>query len=495
MTGTTVIDAAADLNTAVIRAVSSGLQIRLGPGLVSQVQAQCELGRAALRRGSEAYGVTSGMGALSTVRLSDAEQRVHQQNLLLGRATGGPPWLPEADVRAIIAVRLRTFLSGDAVVSANLCQRLTEVLAAGLVPAVPQGGAGSAGEIIQLAHCFGPLIGIGTALRPPRSGGQPTELCPALAALAEHGLPAYELGPKEGIALLAGVPGATALSIMAAAEATTVAAMMTAASGLAIAAIQAPADPYLSACARGDDVLGEVLSQIRALIEPARPRRMLQAPVSFRVTGPVLAQVARAARGLSAATDRALAGVTDSPAFLDGRFVSTAGFHGIDLAAQCDHLTVAITHAAEVAAARIHRLLDSRVTGLPAQLADRPGPQAGLVAVHKRAVGEVHAMRRLALPTAVGLIETSGGQEDVQSFAWDAAVNLRAALSRARAVAAAEALTAFRAASLAGRPLPPGSDAVLDRLSKIVRPIDGDRQFGADIELLLDGSWTCQSDA
>jgi histidine ammonia-lyase len=222
---------------------------------------------------------------------------------------------------------------------------------------------------------------------------------------------------------------------------------------------------------------------------------MLQAPVSFRVTGPVLAQVARAARALSAAIDRALVGVTDSPAFLDGRFVSTAGFHGIDLAAQCDHLTVAITHAAEVGAARIHRLLDSRVTGLPAQLADQPGPQAGLVAVHKRAVGEVHAMRRLALPTAVGLIETSGGQEDVQSFAWDAALNLRAALSRARAVAAAEALTAFRAASLARRPLPPGSAAVLDRLSEIVRPIEGDRQFGADIELLLEGSWSCPPDA
>jgi histidine ammonia-lyase len=117
------------------------------------------------------------------------------------------------------------------------------------------------------------------------------------------------------------------------------------------------------------------------------------------------------------------------------------------------------------------------------------------VAVHKRAVGEVHAMRRLALPTAVGLIETSGGQEDVQSFAWEAALNLRAALSRARAVAAAEALTAFRAASLAGRPLPAGSAAVLDRLSEIVRPIDGDRQFGADIELLLEGSWSCPPDA
>ena len=99
-------------------------------------------------------------------------------------------------------------------------------------------------------------------------------------------------------------------------------------------------------------------------------------------------------------------------------------------------------------------------------------------------------MRILASATPIGLIETSAGQEDVQSFAWEAAVNLRSALSRARAVAAAEALTAFRAASLADKPLPPGSQALVDRLHGIVKPIDGDRQFGADIELLLDGSWS-----
>jgi histidine ammonia-lyase len=491
---TKLIEAPADLSAAVIREVSAGLQIQLAPDLAGQVQAQCELARSTLRSGADVYGVTTGMGALSAVRLSDAEQRAHQRNLLLGRATGGPPWLPESDVRAIVAVRLRTFLSGDAAVSAGLCRRLTDLLAAGLTPAVPLDGAGCAGEIIQLAHCFGPLIGIGDVLGQPGPRGQPPGTRAAAAALADCGLPGYQLGPKEGIALLAGVPGATALGIMAGAEASSVAAMMTAAAGLSIMAIRAPADPYLSACARGDETLGVVLSQIRALIDPPVPARMLQAPVSFRVAGPVLAQVMRAAGSLSAATERALAGVTDSPAFLDGRFVGTAGFHGIDLTAQCDQLTAAITHAAEVAAARIHRLLDPRVTGLSAQLAARPGPQAGLVAVHKRAAGEVHAMRRLAWPAGIGLIETSGGQEDVQSFAWEAATNLRSALRRARAVAAAEALTAFRAASLAGPPWPAGSRALLNELARIIKPIDGDRQFGADIELLLDGSWSRQLD-
>jgi len=501
MTAYLMLTSAAELDAAVVRRISAGLQVRVAPALARVIQAQCDQARAVLRSDAAVYGVNTGMGALSKVRLTTTEQQAHQRNLFLGRATGGPPWLDEADVRAIVAVRLRTFLSGDAAVSASLCQRLADFLTARIVPAVPQDGAGCAGEIIQLAHCFGPLAGVGSVLKPAGDASAarnddasvddvPQRIRPAAAALAEHGLTAYQLGPKEGIALLAGVPGATALSILAGGEAETVTAMMTAAAGLSIAAIGAPLDPYTAACARGDEVLGDVLSSLRAVIEPAGQARMLQAPVSFRVAGPVLAQARRAADALAAAADRAMTGVTDSPAFLDGKFVGTAGFHGIDLAAQCDQLTAALTHAAEVAAARLHRLLDPAVTGLPAQLAVDPGPQAGLVAVHKRAAGELHAMRRLALPTAISLIETSGGQEDVQSFAWEAAVNLRAALRRCRAVAACEALAAFQAFSLGGPPYPRGCQALLDRLSALVKPIAADRQFGDDIELLLSGSWT-----
>jgi histidine ammonia-lyase len=195
---------------------------------------------------------------------------------------------------------------------------------------------------------------------------------------------------------------------------------------------------------------------------------------------------------LEAAVRRALAGVTDSPAYLDGRFTGTAGFHGIDLAAHCDQLTAAFCHAAEVAAARVHRLMDPAVTGLPAQLAREPGPQAGLTPVHKRAAGEVHAARRLAAATPVGLIETSGGQEDVQSFAWEAADTLAAALRHARAVTACELLAGYQAAALSGRSGRAPTDrcrALLDWLAGIIGPIDGDRPFGEDIERLINAPW------
>jgi histidine ammonia-lyase len=493
--------AAEDLDPALICEVASGRAVRIGPELLSRVQQRCAAARAVLSRGAPVYGVNTGMGALAGVRLTETQQLSHQRNLLLARATGGPPWLDAADTRALLAVRLRTFLSGDAGVSGELCQRLVDFLDAGIVPAVPRTGAGSAGEIIPLAHAFGPLAGIGRVLGPPGETSPPgqagpgDETRPARDALREHGLGEFVLGPKEGVALLAGVPGATALGLRRHAEVLALESRMEAAAALSITAARAPHDPYLDACARGDEIHGQVLRRLRQAIgatpEPgASPeRRAVQAPVSFRVAGPVLTHLLRSADGLASAISRALTGVTDSPAFLDDRFVGTAGFHGLDLSAHCDQLTAAITHACEVSAARIHRLLDPRVTGLPAQLAAVPGPDTGLVTVHKRAAGETHALRRLAIPATTGLIETSGGQEDVQSFAWEAAEALRQSLAHAHAVTACELLVAYQAMALSGRPAPPGLRSVLGWLAGLVGPVTADRPFGEDIERLRQAGW------
>lgn len=483
MTPAVTITEGGDADLGLIRAVAAGQPVRIHPDLLARVQRRCDEARQALAGGAPVYGVNTGMGALSPVRLTEQQQRSHQRNLLLARATGGPPWLAEPEVRAIITVRLLTFLAGDAAVSAGLCLRLADFLNLRIVPAVPRTGAGSAGEITPLAHAFGPLAGIGQVLGP--DGAQ----APAAAALRGRGLGEFSLGPKEGIALIQGVPGATGLAALRLGAAAALASQLEASAALSVAAAGASRDPYRAACGRGDDILAGVLSRLRAAAGDAPSPRSLQAPVSFRVAGPVLAQVLRAGAQLEAAVHRALTGVTDSPAWLDGQFTGTAGFHGIDLAAHCDLLTAAFCHAAEVAAARVHRLLDPAVTGLPAQLARNPGPEAGLAPVHKRAAGEVHAARRLAAATPVGLIETSGGQEDVQSFGWEAAEKLSAALRHARAVTACELLAGYQAAALSRQPAPAGCRALLDWLAGIIGPIDGDRTFGEDIERLIQAPW------
>jgi len=408
----------------------------------------------ALASGAPVYGVNTGMGALSKVRLTEDEQRVHQHNLLLGRAVGGPPWLPDDEARAVLIGRLRTFLTGDAGVSAELVQKLVAFINSGDVPEIPATGAGSAGEIIPLAHAFGPL--------------------------------GFDLGPKEGIALLAGIPGATGRAALHAERTRRLADHLTAVAAGAIAVIGANRAPYHPLTARGDDVLAAELTRLRDLAGPEPDPRSLQAPVSFRVAGHVIAHVRRSLDHLEAAVERAFTGVTDSPAYLDGEFIGTAGFHGIDLAAQSDHLTAALAHAAEVSTARLHRLLDPAVTGLPAQLAYEPGPQAGLVAVHKRAVATSHALRRLTLPSATSTAETSNGQEDVQSFSWEAVGVLAEAVRLTREVTACELLAVHQAFALSKRPIPPGLQDLIQAVAEVVPPIEADRPFGKDLTRLLD---------
>jgi histidine ammonia-lyase len=408
----------------------------------------------ALRSGAPVYGVTTGMGAMSKVRLTEPEQAVHQRNLLLARAVGGPPWLSADEARAVVVARLRTFLTGDAGVSAELCLQLVELLNSGVVPAIPLEGAGSAGEIIPLAHAFGPLVGIGSVL----TGGR------AVAAPATS----FQLGPKEGIALLAGIPGATGRAWLQLSRLTKLLEQQRYAVAAGIAVIGANRDPYNPLCGRGDEVLTAELAGLLELAGPEDDPRSLQAPVSFRVAGHVIANVERTVRRLAEAVERAFTGVTDSPAFLDGEFVGTAGFHGIDLAAHCDQAVAALTHAAEVSAARVHRLLDPAVTGLPAQLAHEPGPQAGLVAVHKRAVA----------------LETSNGQEDVQSFSWEAVGGLAEAIRLAGEVLACEVLTVFQACALSKRAVSPALQSFLGSVAAVVPPIAADRPFGADLQRL-----------
>lgn len=427
--------------------------IELAPALLDRLAAiRAEVLRS-LASGQPVYGVNTGMGALSKRRLTEDEQRVHQRNLLLGRAVGGPPWLPDDEARAVLIGRLRTFLTGDAGVSVELVQRLVALINSGQLPPIPAGGAGSAGEIIPLAHAFGPLR--------------------------------EELGPKEGIALLAGIPGATGRAALHAARTRRLADHLTAVGAGAIAVIGANRDPYSPLAARGDDVLAGEFTRISELAGPEAEPRSLQAPVSFRVAGHVIAHVRRSLSQLDAAVERAFTGVTDSPAYLDGEFIGTAGFHGIDLAAHCDHLTAALAHAAEVSTARLHRLLDPAVTGLPAQLAHEPGPQAGLVAVHKRAVATSHALRRLTLPSATSTAETSNGQEDVQSFSWEAVGGLGEAIRLTREVAACELLAVHQAFALSKRPIPSGLRDLLQAVANVVPPIEADRPFGEDLTRLL----------
>lgn len=477
-----VLTSAEDLGPAAIRSVASGREIRIAEPLAAGLTSIRAAALSVLQSGGPVYGVTTGMGDASRLTLDATARRGHQDRLMLGRAVGSAPWLTRRQARAALAVRLRTFLNGDAAVSVGLTQQLVALLNADVVPAIPATGLGAAGEIIPLAHLGGLITGSGSALEADgvRAG-------PATDALAAAALSPYPLEVKDGVALLEGVPTTTALAILASDRARSLADRAAVVGAIGIAVTGSHRDPYSASLARDDPALAAVLSRIREVSGPEPNPRALQAPLSFRVLGPALAQLDRCAGVVDAAIERALSGVTDSPAFVDGAFVGSAGFDGFDLAAALDALTVSVCHLAETSAARLHRLLDDRVTGLPRQLSAAPGSHAGMVAVHKRGIGVVHGMRRRAVPTCLGTSETSLGQEDVQSFSMEAADNLSGVLDGLAEVLACELLGVHQAALLGGRPpgLGPDGHSLLARAAEVLPGGTADRPFGRDIDALL----------
>ncbi len=249
-----------DLSRETVEAVAwGGQRLALAQAAVERVAAgQAELA-ALLAGGTRVYGVSTGMGWLASVDLDPAAQERHQRNLLLGRAVGGPPWLEAAEARALLVARLGNLLSGHAGVGPELCRFLVDRVNDGFVPAVPRRGAGSPGEVVPLAHAFQTLAGAGLVLRPDGSAQD------AGAALAERGALPHRLRAKEGIALLAGSPLATALALARLRSAERLAGQLLASAAAAIDALQAPLDPYDEAIGRlaGDPLLGEVLADLR----------------------------------------------------------------------------------------------------------------------------------------------------------------------------------------------------------------------------------------
>ncbi len=472
-----------DLTLEVTAAVAyEGRRLALDADLLTQVDLARHRMLAGLNAGATVYGVTTGTGYLATVTLTADGRSAQDAAMLLGRAVGSAPFLPAAEARALLVARLVNFLSGTSGVSAALCRFLVDRLNDGFTPAVPRRGSGTAGDIIALSHSLQTFMGIGWIL--DDEGGT----LPADLALHRRGVAAYTPVAKEGIAMLAGAPGSSALALGRLRAAHTLADQLLTAAACSAAAIAGPHDAYDPAVGElaGDPLVTAVNDRIRALLGTApTDRRVTQTPVSFRVVPQAHAYLERTIERLREDLRRALATISDSPAFVDGRFISTGAFHEVGLAASMDALAVALCHVAELAGQRVSRLLDERFTGLPNQLTTTPGRSCGLVVVHKRVLGGLNELRRLAAPTLIGMADSSLGQEDAMTFTYEGAERLRRMEELVREITACELVTARQALWLRDLPLSGPLADVVGRLEELVPPVEMDRPLGPDIEALV----------
>src|SRR6266436_289053 len=110
------------------------------------------------------YGVNTGFGKLSEVRIPQSELRQLQLNLVRSHACGIGNPLSEAEVRAMILLRANVLTLGFSGVRLEIIELLCEMLNRRVAPVIPEkGSVGASGDLAPLAHLALTLIGEGEA--------------------------------------------------------------------------------------------------------------------------------------------------------------------------------------------------------------------------------------------------------------------------------------------------------------------------------------------
>jgi histidine ammonia-lyase len=448
--------------------------------------------QAALDEGRTIYGVNTGFGALSETRVGPDKLNALQLNLLRSHAVGVGPTLSPQVVRALLVLRAHTLALGASGVSARVPDKLLELHAAGITPAVPsQGSVGASGDLAPLAHLALVLVGEGEVVE---EGGR----LGAKAALKAAGIEPLSLGPKEGLSLINGTQVTTAIAALAVhdgAELVATADVIGALSLDAYLATTSICDPRIhagkphpgqrhSARVVAELIEGSVLNQSHAncgRVQDAYSLRCMP-----QVHGAVRAALDYVARCVTIEINS----FTDNPLVLarpEGGFdvVSGGNFHAGTVALPADHATAAITTLGTISERRLDRFLNPATSrGLPAFLASDPGVESGFMMAQVTAAALASESKSLSFPASVDTIPTSAGKEDHVSMGPIAARKLAQVVRHTSRILAIEAAVAARAIDLREHPSSERLMRVHDVVRRYVAPLDADRSLSAEFEAL-----------
>ncbi len=479
-----------------------GRGVALDPAALPRIRASRAVVDGVLARGETAYGVNTGFGKLSDVRIEPGEVRMLQRNLVRSHACGLGEALPEAEVRAMLLLRANVLAKGFSGVRSELIETLLALLNQRIHPVIPaRGSVGASGDLAPLAHLALALIGEGTVV----VNGRPL---PAAMALLQAGIAPLTLEAKEGLALLNGTQAITAVGALALARALRVAELGDLAGAMTLEALlgtPTPFDERIHALRPHPGQIA-VAAHLRALLADSEIREShrhndprVQDAYCLRcmpqVHGAVRDGLGHARVTLEietgSATDNPLVfplhgGGSGSPASIGGEILSGGNFHGAPLALALDSAAIAMTTLMGIGERRVDRLVNPDINeGLPPFLSRTPGVSSGFMIAHVAAASLLNEAKVLAHPASADSVPTSGGKEDHVSMGMTAALKFRQVVDNAEKVLAIELLCA--AQGLEYRlPLKPARkvEEAFAAVRSVVKALGEDRVLAGDIEAL-----------
>src|SRR5579863_5064623 len=138
--------------------------VAIAPGARKRVRQSRTLIEEILAAGETVYGVNTGFGKLSDVRIAPDKLTELQINLVRSHAGGVGQPLSEAESRAMLLLRANVLAKGFSGVRLELLELLVALLNAGVHPVIPEkGSVGASGDLAPLAHLALVVIGEGEA--------------------------------------------------------------------------------------------------------------------------------------------------------------------------------------------------------------------------------------------------------------------------------------------------------------------------------------------
>jgi len=154
------------------------------------------------------YGVNTGFGALSKIKISPSDIKQLQSNLIRSHSTGVGKPLGTDVVRATMLLRANTLAKGYSGIRLETLETLVEMLNKGVHPIIPaKGSVGASGDLAPLSHMILVLMGEGKA-------EYQGEVMSGKEAMEKAGIKPVQLEFKEGIALNNGTQLMTAMAAL-----------------------------------------------------------------------------------------------------------------------------------------------------------------------------------------------------------------------------------------------------------------------------------------
>ena len=417
--------------------------VHIPPSSVEKVRASQTKLMKLIEKNIPIYGVTTGFGDSCFRALPASQCAQLQANLVSYLLCGTGPVLTAEVSRAVLAIRLNSLVRGYSGVSPALIERMRLYLEKDWVAVIPrEGSLGASGDLIPLAYIAQTLQGQGKVF-------QKGQMVPMQNVLQDAGLPAYELQPKEGLALVNGTSAMAGLFFVNLAQARFLVETMSVASSWLCLALQGRTEAFnqtvneFSKNSPGQKLVAE---QIRTLlnqekytakplediqVQDLKTQDLVQDRYSLRCVPQILGPISETLDLLERWLNDEINGTSDNPLIgEDGQLSMGGNFYGGYLSHGMDYLKISLAHMADLMDRQLMTIVDEKSNrGLPANLADWekiPMDQKhlhhGLKGLHQSASAITSEVMARAIPGGIFSRSSESHNQDKVSLGMSAAV-------------------------------------------------------------------------